>query len=53
VHLGALIEQGSARHRRYLNTVHNQRIAEEADPAQLRRCESFHEFEAIVREELG
>jgi hypothetical protein len=52
-HLGALIEQRTALHIHYTHTIHNVRIARHADVAQLRRCESFHGFEAFVRAELG
>jgi len=52
-HLGALIEQRSRGRRRYLNTAHNKQIAEQAHPVQLRRCESFHGFEAFVRAQLA
>jgi hypothetical protein len=52
-HLGALIEQRTARHIHYTNTIHNVRIAEHARiDCLLSRCASFKGFEAFVRTEL-
>lgn len=50
--LGQLIEQRSGQRVRYNNRVHNPRIAAHAQVAHLRRCPSFHGFEAFVRENL-
>jgi Domain of unknown function (DUF4276) len=53
-HLGRLIDQRTARHIHYTNTIHNVRIAEHANVARLlARCTSFRGFEVFVRTQLG
>jgi Domain of unknown function (DUF4276) len=53
-HPGSLIDQRTARHIRYTNSIHNVRIAEHARVDRLlSRCTSFKGFEAFVREQLG
>ena len=51
-HLRDLVRERSKGRLAYLNTVHNQKIAQQVQPVRLERCPSFRGFEKFVREQL-
>lgn len=51
-HLEALVFALSNKEKRYVNTRHNGRIAEEIDLEQVRRCASFQHFEAFIAQNI-
>jgi len=51
--LDALIWHCSGKTQRYMNTIHNQKIAKHVEISELKKCQAFLEFEKFIKAEMN